>query len=115
MSIEFTIEIIEQKKDHLFVTGIALSDIASGTIFSQLYQIGNNKKSRKKIETIELKVESIIAEGEPINAVSANNVAMLMLSGDYDVIQSQAEALRWRKKSGRYIRTSDTALTLADE
>jgi|GEM_PF-4625934 len=112
MSVEFTIEMMEQKKDHLFVTGIVLSDIASDTTFTELYQAGSHQKSRKKLETIELKVESIIVDGGSVEAAAADSAAMLLLSGDFSAVQSQAQALGWRKKSGRLLRTSDIALIL---
>lgn len=115
MTIEFTIDLIEVKKELLFVTGLALSDIALQDKFKQLYQYGNSKKSKKQVASIELTVESIIVEGEPLDSVVANTLAMIALSGDFSAIETQAEALRWRKKGGRLIRTSDTALTIAQE
>lgn len=115
MSIEFTIDLIEVKKDLLFVTGLALSDIALQDTFTALYQYGNNKKSKKQLVTIQLTVETIIVDGEPVDAVAANMLAMIALSGDFTLIETQAEALRWRKKSGRLIRTSDVTLTLAQD
>lgn len=115
MSIEFTIDLIEEKKDLLFVTGIALSDIALQDCFKGLYQYGNKKKSKKQLATIELTVETIIVDGEPVDSLDANTLAMIALSGDFTAIKTQAEALRWRKKGGRLIRTSDVALTIAGD
>lgn len=115
MTLEFTIDLIEEKKDLFFVTGIALSDIARDECFNRLYQYGNSKKSKKQVASIELTIETIIVEGEPVDSVIANTLAMIALSGDFTAIETQAEALRWRKKGGRLIRTSDVALTLAQD
>src|SRR5690606_25924544 len=114
MSVEFTIDVIEQKKDLLFVAGISLTDLAVGDVFTQLYQYGTSKKSKKLLNKIDLTVQSIIVEGEPVDSLSKNSAAMIALSGDFSSIESQAQMLKWRKKSGRYIRSSDIALTLAD-
>ncbi len=115
MSIEFTIDLIEVKKDLLFVTGLALSDIALQNSFTALYQYGKNKKSKKQLASIELTIETIIVDGEPVDTLTASTPAMIALSGDFTTIETEAEALRWRKKSGRLIRTSDVALTLAQD
>ena len=115
MTIEFTVDVIEKKKDLLFVTGLALSDIVLQDTFTALYQYGNKKKSKKQLASIELTIETMIVDGEPVDTVATNSTAMIALSGDFSAIETQAEALRWRKKGGRLIRTSDAALTLAKD
>lgn len=113
MSTEFTIDIIEQNKDRVFITGLALTDITLSDTFTVLLQYGTSKKSKKKVATIMLEVETIIVDGDPVDAISSDTVAMLILAGDSQVIEDHAYSLKWRKKSGRYIRTSDIALTIA--
>lgn len=114
MSIEFTIDVIEQKKNLLFVAGISLSDLALEDTFTTLLQYGTSKKSKKVLAQIDLTVQSIIVDGEPVDSLSKNSAGMIALSGDFSAIETQAQELKWRKKSGRYIRTTDMALTLAD-
>lgn len=114
MSIEFTIDVIEQKKDLLFIAGICLDNIDLEASFTHLYQYGASKKSKKLLNKVELRVVSIIVDGEPVDSLAKNSAGMLALSGDFSSIESHAQALKWRKKSGRLIRTSDIALTLAD-
>ncbi|GAB5492275.1 MAG: hypothetical protein Phog2KO_24900 [Phototrophicaceae bacterium] len=114
MSLEFTIDVIEQKKDLLFVAGISLGELEINAEFSHLYQYGSSKKSKKLLSKVTLKVESIIVEGEPVDKLTQNSTGMIALSGDFSEITEQASNLKWRKKSGRFIRTSDIALTLAD-
>lgn len=113
MHAEFTVDLIEQKKSLLFVTGTALTDLAVGDIFVQLLQYGKSKHSQKVLATISLKVETIIADGEPTDAISADSAAMLALSGDAAALQSAAQDLGWRNKKQRLIRTSEAALTIA--
>ncbi|MEO0597377.1 MAG: hypothetical protein AAF126_14815 [Chloroflexota bacterium] len=115
MTIEFTVDLIEQKKTLLFVTGMALTDIALGDAFSRIYQYGNSKKSKRERGTVVLNVESIIQDGEPVETLPANTAGMLALSGDPDVLLTVVADLNWQHKKKRYIRTSDTALTVADE
>lgn len=115
MSIEFTIDLIESKKDWHFVTGLALGDIALHESFNCLYQYGKQKNSKKQVATIDLRIESIIVDGEPVESVSENTPAMLAVSGDFDAVEAQVDALHWRKKGGRLIRTSETALTFGQD
>ncbi|MEM9953371.1 MAG: hypothetical protein AAF846_17320 [Chloroflexota bacterium] len=114
MSIEFTIDILEQKQDKLFVTGLSLNELAVDDCFTALHQYGNSKKSKKRLSELNLCVESIILDGEPVDSVRAQQSAMLILLGDATALLDAIDALRWRKKSGRFIRTSQEALTLAD-
>ena len=60
---EFTLDIIEQKKDRLFVTGLALTEIAVQDEFSQLVQYGSKQKSREQLASLTLTVETIIVDG----------------------------------------------------
>ena len=114
MSIEFTIDVIEQKKDLLFVAGISLGELELNATFTHLYQYGNSKKSKKLLSAVVVTVVSIIVDGEPVDKLAQNSTGMIALSGDFSVITDQAQNLKWRKKSGRFIRTSNIALTLAD-
>lgn len=114
MSIEFTIDIIEHKKDRLFITGLSLTELTIEDTFSAVYQYGKSKKSKTKIADSHLTIETIIVDGEPVSTLSVQQSAMIILVGDSQAIQDQVQALRWRKKSGRFIRTSEQALTLAD-
>ncbi|MGB7339652.1 MAG: hypothetical protein WBC91_12230 [Phototrophicaceae bacterium] len=113
MSLEFTIDIIEQNKDRLFITGLSLTEIALTDTFTVLLQYGSSQKSKKQIASLELVVETIIMDGNPVDNISAQSTAMLILVGDGTLIEQQAHTLKWRKKNGRFIRTSDIALTLA--
>lgn len=115
MRVEFTIDLIEQKKTLLFVTGTALTDLAVGDVFVQLLQYGKSKQSQKTLATISLKVETIIADGEPTDAINADSAAMLALSGDAAALQAAAQDLGWRTKKQRLIRTSEAALTIASD
>lgn len=110
---EITVDVIERKQDLLFVTGFALTDIALQDTFTQLLQYGTSKKSRKRIATINLRVETIIVDGEPTDAVEAQHAVMLALLGDATALENAALQLKWRRKSGRLLRNTDTALTLA--
>lgn len=114
MNIEFTIDVIEQKKDLLFVAGISLGDLEINASFTHLYQYGSSKKSKKLLSKVTVTIVSIIVDGEPVDALAQNSTGMIALSGEFSSITEQAYNLKWRKKSGRFIRTSDVALTLAD-
>ena len=60
MSLEFTIDIIEQNKDRLFITGLSLTALALTDTFTVLLQYGSSQKSKKQIASLELVVETII-------------------------------------------------------
>ena len=113
MTLEFTVDLIEQKKTLLFVTGMALTDVRLGDAFSRIYQYGNSKKSKRERGIIALTVDSIIHDGEPVETLPANIAGMLALSGDPDTLLAVVADLNWQHKKKRYIRTTDTALTIA--
>lgn len=115
MTQEFTIDVFEQKKDLLFVTGIALTELQVGVTVTQLFQYGKNQKSKKRLKTLNLTIETLIVNGEPVEEASAEMAVMVALSGDATAIEETAKSLKWRRKSGRMLRTSDIALTLATE
>jgi len=113
MSHEFAIDFIEAKKELLYLAGIALSEISAPAKFSQLNQY--QKKTQQKLATVDLQLEAIIVDGEPVEQIEADSAAMIAISGDWQTIITSAQKLGWRSKSGRLLRTSDIVLTLSDE
>jgi hypothetical protein len=110
---EFTLDLIEQKKDLLYVAGLSLTTIAVADTFSQVNEY--HKKKKQKRATFDICIESIIVAGEPIESIDAQTAAMLALSGDWQAIIEMAEKLKWRRKGRRLLRTNDIVLSLSDE
>lgn len=113
MSHEFALELIEQKKDLLYVAGLSLTELAVSDTLSQANEY--RKKNKQKRATFNLRIESIIVDGEPIENIPAQTTAMLALSGDWQSVVEVAEKLKWRKKGKRLLRTNDIVLSLSDE
>jgi GH35 family endo-1,4-beta-xylanase len=110
---EFAIDLIEQKKELLYVVGLALSTFSLSEQFLQVNEY--RKKNKQKRAILELVVEAIIVDGEPVDRLEAQSAAMLALSGDWQAIIDCAKALNWQAKGGRFLRTSDIILSLSDE
>ena len=110
---EFAIDLIEQKKELLYIAGVALTEIALAETFSDVNEYP--KKKKQKRANVELRIEVIIVEGEPVERVEADLAAMIALSGDWQAIVDCAETLKWKKKSGRLLRTSDIVLSVSGE
>jgi len=113
MSVEFTIDLIEQKGALLFTGGSALAPLQIRDCFTQLLQDGKKATSRRTLGSISLTIEAIYVEGEPVDRLEANQAGLLALAGDPTPLIEAADTLRWRKKSSRLLRTSEEALTLA--
>ena len=112
MSREFTIDLIEQKGALVFTGGSALTPLQVGDSFTQLLQDGKKATSRRKVGSVSLMIDAIIVDGEPVETLEVNQAGLLALAGDASLLLDAAQALRWRKKSSRFLRTSDEALTL---
>lgn len=112
MSAEFTIDLIEEKGALVFTGGSALAPLQVGHTFSQLLQDGKKATARRKLGNLTLRIEAIFLDGEPVEALEANQAGLLALAGDATLLLETAQKLRWRKKNSRLLRTSDDALTL---
>lgn len=111
----FVIEFVEQKKSLLYLSGAALDDLAVGQVFQRLEQGGERAKSRKKRATVALIVESIIWQGEPVETLDAPMSGMIAVSGDPQAVLDAVADLRWKRKSGRFLRTGGDALILGSD
>jgi len=115
MNAAFTIDLIEQKGELLFLGGSGLLPLQAGATFTTLLQDGKNAKSRRKLASVSLTIETLIADGEPVDSVEENQPVLLAVAGDATPLLDAAQELRWRRKSQRLLRTSDDGLTLALE
>jgi hypothetical protein len=113
MSREFTLDLIETKKELLYVAGVSLTALATTETFSQMNEY--RKKNKQKRADIALCIEAIILDGEPVERIEAQTSAMLVLSGDWQALIDAAKMLKWQGKGERLLRTNDTVLTLSDE
>ncbi len=113
MNAAFTIDLIEQQGALLFVGGSSLLPLQVEDAFPTLLQDGKSAKSRRTLGTINLRIQTLIVDGEPVDAVAADQAALLGLVGDAAPLLAAAQSLRWQRKGKRLIRTSDDALTLA--
>ena len=113
MVAEFRLELIEEKKELLYVAGISMSALAVGNYFLQLNQYQKKKKHKKG--TFSLEVVSIIVQGEPVESIEADVSAMLALAGDWQSIPDFVEKARWRRKGQRFMRNDDSVLSLSGE
>lgn len=111
----FTFELVEQKKDLLFVGGSSLGELTLEDVFVRLYQDGSHPKNRTERTSLRLQIETILVEGEPVLVLAAGQSALLALSGDAAPVLEAAAALRWKRKGNRYLRTSPEALTLSQQ
>lgn len=112
MSLAFTVDFIEVKKELIFVAGSSRSALKTGDSFSLLLQYGKSQSSKQNKGSIALKIESILQNGEALESAEANQSLLLALSGDAQALLDAAAALQWQKKSGRLFRTSEAALSL---
>ncbi|MGJ3237162.1 MAG: hypothetical protein ACFE0Q_00505 [Anaerolineae bacterium] len=71
MSVELTVDLIEQKKDLWFVTGIALTQLTLDDTFLQLYQYGQKQSSKRALASLNLTIHALIVGGEPVEVVNA--------------------------------------------
>lgn len=110
---EFTIELLELKEDICIIGGVAVTDITLNDVFNLLYEIGSHKNSKKKRASIDLTVHFLVIDGEPVETVAANSSFTVGLVGNASELEAVVRDLRWKRKSGRYLRTSDTALLLS--
>ena len=112
MKPEFTVGLIDQKKELLYVAGTALTSLALSDRFGVLYRDGQSAKQRQALGSVDLTIAAILVDGNPVETVEAGQTPLLALTGDSTLLHEQAEALGWRGKSGRLLRTSQAALTL---
>ena len=108
-----TIDFLEVKGALIFAAGTTLADLAVGDVLTVVYEDGKNAKSRKQRGTVDLTISSIIVDGEPVGSVAANTAALIALEGIWDALTDAADNLKWKRKSGRLLRTSDNALTIS--
>lgn len=117
MNAEFTVDLIEQKGELLFVGGSSLSPLVSTAqsplTFTTLLQDGKSAKSRRTLATVALTVETLIVDGEPGDTLAEGQAALIALRGDATPLLDAAQSLRWQVKGKRYLRTSAEALTLS--
>lgn len=109
-----TIDFIEVKGSLIFAAGIALEALAVGDALTVVYEDGKSAKSRKQRGTVDLTIDSIIVDGEPVETAAANTTVLVALDGTWDALTDAADTLKWKRKSGRLLRTSDNALTLGN-
>lgn len=109
-----TIDFIETKGTLLFAAGTCLADIAVGDTLSVVFEDGKNAKSRQQRGTVNLTIHSIIINGEPAENATTGDSALVALDGTWDALTAAANALNWKSKSGRLIRTSSKGLTLSN-
>ena len=113
MSVEFSIELLELKKDMLFAGGTALSDIAPEQSFTHLYEV--TSKQRKLLIKVDLNAQTLISNGEPLDSASKGDSILIGLSGASEPVIEAVKKLRWQRKSGRYLRTTKADIVLASE
>lgn len=113
MSAEFSIELLELKKEMLFAGGTALSDIAAEQSFTRLYEITG--KQRKLLAKVNLTVQTLISNGDPIDTATKGDSLLLGLSGASEPVIEAVKKLRWQRKSGRYLRTTQSDILLTAE
>lgn len=112
MNPHFVITTVEAQEDVCFVGGTSLSSLTTGQCFDQLLQAASPKKMHLRT-TLALTVESLIVSGEPVENVEEGAALLLVLSGDQSALLASVQALRWRRKSRRYLHTRGDSLLLA--
>lgn len=113
MSAQLAIELIEPKESLLFVAGIGITPLAIGATFTDVHRIPASKqKIAQPAASVALTIETLIIDGEPADDSAAETSVLLALSGDYQPLLAVVAALKWRRKGGRWLRTTEDSLLL---
>lgn len=112
MTLQLAIEFVEPKDDLLFVAGVGLTDLAVGQTFTAMVLHPAGKKKAQSAEKIALTIETLIVDGEPVENSASDASVLVALAGDGQPILEKVDALRWRRKSGRWLRTTQDVLML---
>lgn len=104
---DLVLDIVEIQDDIMFVTGYVAKALSVGDSLKALsvYQPAKKKKHNpKKLSSlkVDLKVETILVEGEPIEMISADNTAQVALTGNTDILLSLLKDHQWHESNGRY-------------
>ncbi|GEM_PF-1851175 len=119
---EIVVDIVESQEGILFVTGYVEKSITVGELFNVLtvYQLPKKKKQKpKKLSamSIELTVETILVDGEPLEVINVGQTAQLGLTGDAEPILALMSEHQWHNSNGRYFlpRKETRLITLSGE
>jgi hypothetical protein len=112
MSARLLVAMIEPQDDVLFVGGMALTTLAAGDSFLAVGTYKGSKKSRKQTGTVSLTIESLIVDGEPVDAVEDGTDVLAGLSGDGNALIEAVDSAGWTRKRGRYLRSGQQAIIL---
>jgi len=104
---DLILDIVEPQEGILFVAGSVGKALTVGDSFNTLavYQSPKKKKHNpKKLSAIvvQLIVENILVEGEPLDTISAGTTAHVGLVGDAEPILKLMSDHDWHESNGRF-------------
>lgn len=111
--IEFSVEMIEEQGDIIFIVGHCYDNIAVGDFFHTICEYTSVKGMEDEMierGSVNLRAESILVDGQNASKVRAGANALIQFSGDcsqlvraIQLLDSQAVGDHWQSHTERYV------------
>ena len=104
---KLVVDVVEPQDGIVFITGYVNQSLAVGDLLQELavYQPAKKQKQHPKklsTHTVSLAIETILVEGEPLDAISANQSTQIGLVGDPAPLLQLLSEHQWHESNGRY-------------